>query len=199
VDGHSALASVGGDGTLRRFDATTGAALGDPVTVHAGTVRGIGALDIGGATVLVTGDDGGRVRLWDPGTGEPRGSLDAGKFIIGAVAPFSVNGEPRLAVACADRTIRVWDPDRRDLLPPLTGHTGSVRDVHAFTDTGRPMLASASSDRTVRLWDLTTGTNLLTIPVQHQALCCVYHEGTLMVGLPSGLIGIDIARTALRQ
>jgi WD40 repeat protein len=93
------------------------------------------------------------VRLWDPTTGAPRGTLEGHSGSVNAVA-FSHDGK-QLASCSHDRTVRLWDPTTGAPRGTLEGHSGWVSAV-AFSHDGK-QLASCSHDRTVRLWDPTTG------------------------------------------
>jgi WD40 repeat protein len=60
----------------------------------------------------------------------------------------------RIAGAMGDRTVRVWDAQGNSVTV-LRGHTDLVMDV-AFSPDGT-QLASVSYDRTIRIWELATG------------------------------------------
>ena len=165
--GRPLLASAGSivDQTVRLWDPTTGAPVGELVTGHDGGVDsmafGTGA---GGRPLLASGRWDGTVRLWDPTTGAPvgepltghDGGVDSVAFGTGA------GGRPLLATAggWSDGTVRLWDPTTgAPVGEPLTGHTGGGKSVAFGTGAGgRPLLATAGgADGTVRLWDPTTG------------------------------------------
>ena len=106
-------------------------------------------------TIVASASEGGKVRLWNPATGQPNGqSLPAGTVAINCVA-FSPDGKV-LASGGMDGTVRLWHPGAvQPIGQVLVGHTGYVKSV-AFSPDGK-ILASTGADNTIRLWDPTTG------------------------------------------
>ncbi|KAF8301421.1 WD40 repeat-like protein [Clavulina sp. PMI_390] len=105
-------------------------------------------------SVLASGEDFGKIRLWDLnsrlGKGEP---LVGHSDYINSVA-FSPSGSI-LASGSHDRTIRLWDPETQTAIgQPIIGHWGRVYSV-AFSPDGLT-LASGSGDSTIRFWDIET-------------------------------------------
>lgn len=114
-----------------------------------------------GGDVLVTGDDFGRVQLWDGDTGRPLSgpvSVDANSSILSVAFGVVVNeaGEKyRLAVGMLDGRIHVLDaatlePDG----PAFSAHPGFVHKL-AFSP-GGTRIVSGGSDNSVRVWDATS-------------------------------------------
>ncbi len=169
------------DGTLRRWDATTGVSTilvqGEPA------VRGFAVAADGRVAVQVGSD---ALMIHPDGTQETLGSGPAwcgtkaefepvrdrllihrcdnalvlvdGKRVVAlptegyAVSRIAISPDGHLlAGATADRTVRVWDETGRQLYK-LSGHKDLVEDV-AFSPDGKE-LASASYDRTIRIWQL---------------------------------------------
>lgn len=101
---------------------------------------------------LATGDEGGRVRLWQTVDGSLRGELVGHSQPISALA-FSPNGKI-LASAAEDRIICLWDVDSGALRGKLEGHNGHI---HALTwHPNSQFLVSAGWDTMARVWDTTT-------------------------------------------
>ena len=73
LDGRTVVVSGSDDGTVRVWDAATGAPVGDPFTGHAGGVSAVAVGQLDGRTVVVSGSDDGTVRVWDAATGTPVG------------------------------------------------------------------------------------------------------------------------------
>jgi WD40 repeat protein len=102
---------------------------------------------------VAAGEWGGRVRLWDPATGTPLGTISEGDGEVRALA-FSPDGRI-LAGAGSDRAIHLWDVPSGKERGRLDGHTDTVTAL-AFAADGR-RLASGGADHTVRLWDPAAG------------------------------------------
>ncbi|KAL9043862.1 MAG: hypothetical protein Q9214_002962 [Letrouitia sp. 1 TL-2023] len=104
-------------------------------------------------SLLASASDDNTVRLWDPATGEARGTLEGNSGPVMAVV-FSPDGS-LLASASYDNTVRLWDPATGEARGTLEGHSGRVTAV-VFSPDGS-LLASASDDNTVGLWDIASG------------------------------------------
>jgi WD40 repeat protein len=97
------LASAGGDGTVRVWDAATGQ---ETLTLRGDSaVHGV-AFSPDGRRLASAGGDG-TVRVWDAATGQETLALRAHASDVWGVA-FSPDGR-RLASAGKDGTVRVWD------------------------------------------------------------------------------------------
>ncbi|NAS20071.1 hypothetical protein GT755_00040 [Herbidospora sp. NEAU-GS84] len=161
------LASGGGDGTVRIWDARTGAPIGKPLTGHTGWVSSVAFSPDG--TRLASGGGDGTVRIWDARTGAPIGKPLTGHTGWVSSVAFSPDGT-RLASGSYDGTVRIWDARTgAPIGKPLTGHTGWVSSV-AFSPDGT-RLASGSYDGTVRIWDVALPRDLLG------AVCAIAGRG----------------------
>ncbi|NYI08305.1 TIR domain-containing protein [Allostreptomyces psammosilenae] len=98
---------------------------------------------------LVTSDNDGTLRLWDPVRGQGRHILRGHGRRIGQVA-FSGAGD-LLAVASNDGVVRLWDPVTGRRTAELTGRSGRLISA-SFTPDGR-RLATATNDGDVHLWE----------------------------------------------
>ncbi|MCJ1346290.1 hypothetical protein MMC31_004505, partial [Peltigera leucophlebia] len=149
------LASASNDGTVRLWDAKTGASL--QMLEHTGEVRSLTfSLD---SRQLVSASSNGTVRLWDAKTGASLQTLEGHTHTVNA-AKISPDGR-QLASASRDKTVRLWDAETGACLAVLEGHTGEVFSV-TFSPESR-QIASASGDGTIRLWDAKTGAPMHTL------------------------------------
>jgi WD40 repeat protein/tRNA A-37 threonylcarbamoyl transferase component Bud32 len=151
------LASAGGDGTVRLWDATDGQ---QQFTLkgHRGWVLGV-AFSPDGRRLASWGADG-TVRVRDAVSGQELLTLKGHTGWATAVA-FSPDGHRLVLADGRDGTVRVWDAEGGQELLSLKGHTGAVWGV-AFSPDGR-RLASCGADGTVRVWDAAGGQELLIL------------------------------------
>ena len=123
--------------------------------VLTGHPRGVSALVVApDGSWLVSADNGGEVRIWDPTTGTIRHTLTAHAHRVSALV-IAPDGS-WLASADNGGELRIWDPTTGTTQHTLTGHTGGVRALVVAPD--GPWLASADNDGELRIWDPATGT-----------------------------------------
>ena len=150
------IASASDDGTVRVWDATTGACL-STLEGHFGGVRSA-AWSPDGKRIASAGEDG-TVRVWDATTGACVSTFEGNSWGVTSVA-WSPDGT-RIASAREDETVRVWDATTGACESTLEGHGEYVASA-AWSPDGK-RIASASNDNTVRVWDATTGACVSTL------------------------------------
>jgi WD40 repeat protein len=165
------VASAGNDRTIRRWDAATGTAIGEPLIGHTGSVLALTAwTDPGGRTTVASAGYDRAIWRWDAATGTAIGEPLIGHTgsVLALTAWTDSEGRTTVASAGYDGAIRRWDAATGTPLgEPLTGHTGSVRALTTWTDpNGHTTLASAGNDGTIRVWDAATGDLLRRVFVE---------------------------------
>jgi WD40 repeat protein len=139
------LLSVGHDGTLRRWDATTGRMEG-VLQVGAGPLRAVAFGGVSGRVALA----GDRLCLRRSGgvlmtlEGHSEGAL---------CVAFSIDGT-LLASGGTDHTVRLWRASDGQEIACFEGHDGPVRAVAFSPD--RRYLYSGGTDGTLRRWPITS-------------------------------------------
>ena len=99
--------------------------------------------------ILASGDNNGRVRLWNLRDAEVISDFKPHQQRITGLA-FSADGNT-LVTSSVDATIKVWDVPTGILLYTFTGHSNRIRSI-ALNPDGKT-LATASNDG-VRLWNI---------------------------------------------
>ncbi|MEI5098703.1 hypothetical protein RB200_08580 [Streptomyces sp. PmtG] len=154
--GGRTVATGGGDGKVRLWNAATGA-LKSTLSGHTGDVYTV-AFSPGGRT-LATGGADGTVRLWDTATGETRTTLARRGDAVFSMA-FSPDGRT-LASGGADGSVRLSRVATGRTRAVIGGHTAEVSGL-AFSPDGRT-LATGGADKAVRLWNAATGRRKATL------------------------------------
>jgi WD40 repeat protein len=168
------LATADGDGTVRLWNPATGRPLTPPIHVGSSAAAGVSGIAFSpdGSALAISSYDrdgqGGAVRLWDPGTGQPLGApiLAASSATFGVAAmAFSPDGQT-LVTASNDNlpggggAVRLWDPGTGRSLGPFI-HVATGVSAVAFSPDGKSLAtASYNADGTVRLWNPVTGRSL---------------------------------------
>jgi len=147
------IASGGGDGVVRLWEATTGRAIGElrdavtEVTCLAYSPNG---------EHLAAGSDGHTIRLWHSPTGEP-GKLLTGHADQVLALAFAPNGAI-LASGSSDKTVCIWDAHKGTLVKKLSGSLDVIRGV-AFAPDGQQLLAVDEAE-TLHRWRTADWTSL---------------------------------------
>lgn len=120
---------------------------------HTGRVQAVGTLTRPSAgTCLVTGDDDGAVRLWDPATREPVPARIRRhpEGVLAVTGLPTADGRTLLAVSCG-RTVFLWDPETGESAGRPIGYPLPVCALAAVPGPDGRMLLAAASGRVVHL------------------------------------------------
>jgi WD40 repeat protein/DNA-binding SARP family transcriptional activator len=152
-DGH--LLSASWDGTARIWAVTSGEEVDRLPHTGEFTLVAIASPD---GTDIVTGDEEGKVTIWDAATREVRREIAAHDDALTAAA---FGPGQLLLTASDDGTVRGWDRQTGRQLLALGGEDAPFEDVEVSPD--ETLVAAAASDGTVKLWDLETRRRRLTL------------------------------------
>ncbi|USP76690.1 uncharacterized protein yc1106_03964 [Curvularia clavata] len=147
------LASVSREGTVKLWDATTGAMLQVLNDNGGGVTQLIFSPD---GTVLASASYDNTLRLWEVHTGEPLQTC-VGYSPFRETLVFSSDAKSLGFIS--SKTVKLWKTETA-VLHSLMGHSDEVVAL-AFSPNGK-MLASISAGGTVKLWDAGTETVVQT-------------------------------------
>lgn len=148
-DGHS-FATGCDDGSVHFWDASTGAAVRDPLRAHSCDVISI-AYSPDGRRIATSGAWDRSVRIWDLVTGDLEMTFKCPTEV--EPVAYSPSGM-HIVFGAYDGIVRIWDINTGNARE-LRGHKSNVHCV-AYSPDGQ-FIASASKDRTLRCWNATTG------------------------------------------
>jgi len=186
ADAGRKLVTVGGDGTLRVWDASSSSyALVRTMELEHGPAMALAAV----GNRALTGHENGQVALWDLSTGMQIKSFKRNDAPIHSLA-FA--GTDRFLVGAHDWTIALWETTTQSV--PLHVFQGHGRDVMAVAyEPARGLIASGSADRTMKLWSGKSLSLLRTYPKAKKYISAVAFSSdgsALLVGTLSGAISL---------
>ena len=120
------------------------------------TVRGL-AFSPTDERVLIAGDRGGTIHVYDIQSGEEIKSHSHDGAILGV--SFSHDGK-LIASGGSDKIVRIFEAETFDQRQTLSGHPGPIYSV-AFAQQG-PLLASVGFKEDILVWNAETGENVQT-------------------------------------
>jgi WD40 repeat protein len=178
------IAGAGHDWTVRRWDAGTGSAAGEPLAGHQLSVKAVtAARQAGGSPMFVTGCERGLVFCWDAATGTRIGDrLPGAMDDISDLAVVVLPGGRQLLIGLDTDSLYRWDLGSRETIgqPVRVGKWARIVATHldsAMTPTAFLHIPGEDDDRVARVerWRLDTGTRL--DPVFPATLRAVFDDG----------------------
>jgi len=145
--GRRHIISGSDDGTIRIWDAETGATVDKPLEGHSWGVNSV-AYSPGGRHII-SGSDDKTIRIWDAKTGTPVGEpLEGHSTSVKSVA-YSPDGR-HIISGSDDKTIRVWDAGTNAGVDrSLEGEIANVLSIASFPD--RQHIVSGPNSNTIRI------------------------------------------------
>ncbi|MDX3231863.1 AAA family ATPase [Streptomyces sp. ME19-01-6] len=176
------------DGTVRIWDAVSGARLGALPALDS-AVMSVALGRVADHDLIVAGDEEGWIRVWDATDRKPVGVPLAGHDgAVNAVAFGRVGDRDVIVSGGGDGAVRVWEAATREPLgATLAAHDGAVNAV-AFGRVGdRDVIVSGAEDSTVRIWD----------PVTHRQIGSPFigHDGAVRAVVIGRVAGRDVIVT----
>jgi WD40 repeat protein len=99
-----------GHGNISVHDVNTGDLVSNPIKAHCGAVTCLTVVNLGNASILLSGGGDSVIRLWNlPDLTPIGGALRGHNAGINALKVWPIGGAPFIISASADATIRVWD------------------------------------------------------------------------------------------
>jgi WD40 repeat protein len=153
ADGNTILCVYGWPYLIHRWDASTGAPIGDPVMLPGESFphmsENLFAISPDLKTVLTVSDWGFTVRLSDSATGNGKDIKPAGS------GAFSPDGTKIVTWRHGDRAARLWDAATGKPLGRGFEHDDFVNAAAFSSDGSR--IVTGCADNTLRLWDAASG------------------------------------------
>mmetsp|Transcript_9656 Transcript_9656/g.18846 ORF Transcript_9656/g.18846 Transcript_9656/m.18846 type:complete len:608 (-) Transcript_9656:5793-7616(-) len=159
------------DGRLRTFRADNGQCLWTIDNAHHG---GVTAMDLSrNQRFIVTGGEGGEVRVWEVRSKEMVSTLKEHKA---RVTQLSLLGDDSHAVSVSrDKSMLTWSlrSDKR-----VSAHTQRIGGIHTLALAGGNRVLTAGQERKLTLWDLNQASPLTSADVQNDEYftCAVSHN-----------------------
>lgn len=152
------VVSGGDDGTLRFWNAETGAPTGRLIQASDGSVKAVAVSRDGKFVVSGSEANGGEVKRWGVESRVEEGQLVVEGEGLGAVYAVSISADGRLVAAGTKRgCIWLWNMDGGAMSEQVSGvklgaHESKVTAL-AITANGR-LVVSGGFDKTIRLWSV---------------------------------------------
>ncbi|MGI3226607.1 WD40 repeat domain-containing protein [Streptomyces sp. GTA36] len=155
-------------------------------------VRDMRALSIQGRRFLSLLNYDGRIRIVDPRTGRETVRLAArnNPLVVQCVMPF----QDRDALVTADENglIELWDLHSGKLIVKMGGNASRPVNLWSVSHNGESVIVCVGSDRSLQVWSPRRATCLADIPVYFPITWAFQVTDTVIIGLSSGILGIQL-------
>ncbi len=158
------LVAAGDNGTIRGWDASTGAIVVEPFQAHQGLVYSVAAAEVGGRALAVSSGADRKTYSWDLGSSERVSVIsDNPVEITGPTEIVMLNDRPTLLLAGLNEQERngfatVYDVIlNREVRRIDRAGNGPIWAVDAAHRRGIEIMVTAGYDAVVRSWDLASG------------------------------------------
>nr|WSW42545.1 hypothetical protein OG296_05080 [Streptomyces sp. NBC_01001] len=185
VEGTPVLLGAGAGGALMQWELPTLAARPLHLEGHTETVRTIVCGDVVGSWTALTGDESGRLLMWDlQGTVPTSSPLQVpGNPAQLTALVRDANGMDLAVLADEQGTVRFWSLVADEEVGPAIRHPSRVNALVPLTARGVAQIVTAGEDGHVRMWDVRTHEPTARSAIPHDgqvyALTCVSGpEGT---------------------
>jgi WD40 repeat protein/tetratricopeptide (TPR) repeat protein len=167
------IISASSDGTLKIWDATSGAAL-ISLGAHRDAVD-LAVVSLDGTRLLSASRDT-TLKVWDPRTGQEMVTLSGHTGWLWACA-FSPDGT-RVVSRSVDGTIRLWDVASGGAIASIEVDAGVMEDC-LFSPDGSRFVSPGIETSTLQVWEAATGTPVTTLGHGAEVDCCAFSpDGT---------------------
>jgi len=127
---------------------------------------------------LASAHHDGRIRIWDPDTGDQKSLLQGHHSGVTAMCPIWLNGDHALATAGNDCQIRIWNPAASIQTNAITLRSSVADSIYPINAGEGTKLLAFDGGSPVWLWDPLTQDDLREIRVdQVRAACPVEIDG----------------------
>lgn len=194
-DGRTGLFGAGQNGVVHQWDVTSGELVWNfPETDLPGSMMSVELVSSpGAATVVVSGDDAGRIWRWDAMTGEQMGDP-----VVGHASPVRIleapagGEEPMFFSTDQEGVIRGWNAFTGAPVGPAMDTGAQVFSLATAIVGDTEILFAAGADTTVRAWQVSTGDPIYLSLTGAAVSALSRPDGTALLATSSAADGVTV-------
>ncbi|WP_158709380.1 MULTISPECIES: WD40 repeat domain-containing protein [unclassified Streptomyces] len=198
-DGRTALFGAGQNGVIYQWDIADGAMVwSSQETEHPGSMMAVEMVPSGGgAAVIVSGDDAGRIWRWDAMTGEQLGDAVAAHTSPVRILEASASWEKAVFFSTdQDGLICGWNALTGVAVGPTINTGAQVFSLATATVGDTEVLFAAGVDATVRAWQASTG-DPIDLSLSGSVVSTLSRpEGTVLLATSTATDGVTVHECA---